>query len=106
VLLQSFFVQFSTQRACSFIDVTLDPFDRLQLSWSTSSRGSRVSAPRPGPCPASALCAEVVQRLMLCGECPDQQVVWQVCPATVGLRSGIDGIRKGAHRLVTTSGAA
>ena len=55
-----------------------------------------MGAHRVGPCMADALCPEVVQRLRLGGEDADQQIVRQVCPAAVGLCSGMNGIRKGA----------
>ena len=73
-----------------------------------------MGAQRMGPCTAGARCAVVVQRLRLRGEDSDQQVVRHVCPAAVGLCSGMKGIRMGAGgrwrhhgpQVITTCGFA
>ena len=47
--------------------------------------GWNMLSHRAGPCSAGVLGAEVVQWLRLRGEDPDEQVLWQVCPAASSL---------------------
>ena len=61
------------------------------------------------PCPAGALCAQVVQRLRLRGEDPDQQLVRQVCPSAAGRLPSRTSTRDGGcarHSGVAVRGCA